>query len=311
VVLAGRIGTEPEQQIPMRKTRGGDWFVNAELVPGRLEYVFLVDGKPILDELSPSEEDGQGGKRSYFFIDDDREAKPSEQGPKGKLELKKIKSAALAANIPVNVYTPPGFSRKSKYPVLFLLHGYQMNEQQWVTGGIVNYLDRYIGSKELPPMIVVMPGVPSEFYMGTTEDFFVKDLVPWIAKSYPVVKGKAKFAIGGMSMGGFGAFYLTYRHPDLFGHSMILSPGALDQKFLDQLEAELAGGKRVETPLDIRCGKGDKLVIGFAERLHAILEANKVTHRWEVTRGEHDWDYWRSVMKSALLPVGQFFRKEG
>jgi S-formylglutathione hydrolase FrmB len=110
-----------------------------------------------------------------------------------------------------------------------------------------------------------------------------------------------------MSMGGFGAFYLAYRHPELFRHAMILSPGHLDQKFLDQLHRELQGGRRFEATLDIRVGKSDEVSFPYAERVTKILSANEAPFTYEVTRGIQDWNYWHSVMKPSLLRVQDFF----
>jgi enterochelin esterase-like enzyme len=207
----------------------------------------------------------------------------------------------------INVYTPPGYSKKKAYPVLFLLHGYGMNESQWLTGGVQHYLDRYIAAMLLAPMIVVMPGAPDDFYMGPSEDYIVKEVYPWIARDYSIRKGKGTVAICGMSMGGFGAFYLAYRHPDLFGHAMVLSPANIDQKFLDQLDGELKGGGEVAATLDIRVGKGDETSFPYAERLTEILADNKVPFTYQVARGMHDWNYWHSVMKPSLLRVQEFF----
>jgi enterochelin esterase-like enzyme len=207
----------------------------------------------------------------------------------------------------INVYTPPGYSKKKAYPVLFLLHGYGMNESQWLTGGVQHYLDRYIAAMLLAPMIVVMPGAPDDFYMGPSEDYIVKEVYPWIARDYSIRKGKGTVAICGMSMGGFGAFYLAYRHPDLFGHAMVLSPANIDQKFLDQLDGELKGGGEVAATLDIRVGKGDETSFPYAERLTEILADNKVPFTYQVARGMHDWTDWHSVMKPSLLRVQEFF----
>lgn len=308
VVLEGKAAGAPVE-VPLRKTRGGDWFVNADLPVGRLEYVFVVDGSPVLDEQSPSEDDGKGGLRSFFLIDDDRDAQPLDSGTGGRVERREVPSKALGRNIPVNVYMPPGYETKYGYPVLLLLHGFEMNESQWLTGGIANYLDRFILSGEFPPAVAVMPGVPSDFYTGKTEEFITKELFKWLRKNYSLQKAATQNAVGGMSMGGFGAFSLAYRHPELFGHAMILSPGTRDTTFLDQLDRDLRDRRKIEATLDIRCGKGDTLVLPFAQGLEAVLAARKVPHRYEVTRGGHDWDYWRSVLKPALSEVAKSFKK--
>ncbi len=305
--LVGNMTNWETGSLPMRRTGEGVFYINAEIEPGRIEYVFLADGKPVLDDASLAVDDGKGGRRSFFVLDDDRESQPQEGIPHGKVETRRFRSRALGEERAVTIYTPPGYSRKTVYPVLFLLHGFEMDHDQWISGGIQNYLDRYIAKKELHPWVVVMPGSPSEFYMGRSEDFIVRDVYSFVAREYSIKKGKGAAAIGGTSMGGFGAFYLAYRHPELFGHAMVLSPGSRDGKFLDQLGPELKAGRKVAATLDIRCGMSDNLVLPFTERLVSLLKENNVPLTYELTRGVHDWNYWRSVMKPALLRVENFF----
>jgi enterochelin esterase family protein len=240
-------------------------------------------------------------------LDDDRDAQALDGIPHGRIEQRTFQSRALGEQRKINVYTPPGYAKKRVYPLLILLHGYGMNEDQWLIGGVQHYLDRYIAAGVLKPMIVVMPGAPDVFYVGPSEHYLVEEVYPWIAAEYGIRKGEGPAAIGGMSMGGFGAFYLAYRHPVLFRHAMVLSPANLDQKFLDQLERELTGGARVAATLDIRVRKGDEISFPYAERLTEVLAAHQVPFTYEVARAAHDWNYWHSVMKPSLLRVQAFF----
>ena len=59
----------------------------------------------------------------------------------------------------MEVYTPPGYSKDKKYPVLYLLHGIGGNEQrEWTRGGAAHViLDNLIADKKIEPMIVVFP----------------------------------------------------------------------------------------------------------------------------------------------------------
>ena len=80
----------------------------------------------------------------------------------GKLEKVYYDATAVAPNFKrwMEVYTPPGYSKKKKYPVLFLLHGIGGNEiSEWNTGqGAAHIiLDNLIADKKIKPMIVVFP----------------------------------------------------------------------------------------------------------------------------------------------------------
>ena len=59
----------------------------------------------------------------------------------------------------MQVYTPPGYSKDKKYPVLYLLHGIGGNErEEWAKGGVPHViLDNLIADKKIEPMIVVLP----------------------------------------------------------------------------------------------------------------------------------------------------------
>jgi enterochelin esterase-like enzyme len=69
------------------------------------------------------------------------------------------------------VYTPPGYSRDHKYPVLYLLHGMGGNETHWTRqGSAAVILDNLLADKKAVPIIVVMPngslGTPGMFSTG-------------------------------------------------------------------------------------------------------------------------------------------------
>jgi enterochelin esterase-like enzyme len=56
------------------------------------------------------------------------------------------------------IYTPPGFNKSKKYPVLYLLHGIGGDEKEWYknrTPQII--LDNLYSEGKIAPMIVVLP----------------------------------------------------------------------------------------------------------------------------------------------------------
>ena len=57
------------------------------------------------------------------------------------------------------MYTPPEYeaNARTRYPVLYLLHGWGENEQGWHTQGHVDFImDNLIAEKKAKPMIIVM-----------------------------------------------------------------------------------------------------------------------------------------------------------
>src|SRR5438067_7650120 len=77
---------------------------------------------------------------------------------RGKLETVEYDSTTVGAKRKARVYTPPGFSKDNKYPVLYLLHGIGGDENEWARGGAPDViLDNLYADKMAVPMIVVMP----------------------------------------------------------------------------------------------------------------------------------------------------------
>src|SRR3954454_20556110 len=114
------------------------------------------------------------------------------------------------------VYTPPGFSKDKKYPVLYLLHGIGGDENEWKRGGAPGVLlDSLYADKKAVPMIVVMPNGraakndrPGGDFKGqgpafaAFEDDLLKDLIPFVEKTYAVKADRESRALAGLSMGG-------------------------------------------------------------------------------------------------------------
>ena len=77
---------------------------------------------------------------------------------RGKLETVEYDSKTVGVKRKAKVYTPPGYSKDKKYPVLYLLHGIGGDENEWPRGGAANViLDNLYADKKAVPMIVVMP----------------------------------------------------------------------------------------------------------------------------------------------------------
>ena len=77
---------------------------------------------------------------------------------RGKVETVEYDSKAAGCKRKMCVYTPPGFSKDQKYPVLYLLHGSLSDETGWVKDGAADtILDNLYADKKPVPMIVVMP----------------------------------------------------------------------------------------------------------------------------------------------------------
>src|SRR5256885_16041722 len=75
---------------------------------------------------------------------------------RGKLETVEYDSTTVGVRRKARVYTPPGYTRDKKYPVLYLLHGIGGDENEWAGGGSPHViLGNLYADKQLIPMSVV------------------------------------------------------------------------------------------------------------------------------------------------------------
>ena len=76
----------------------------------------------------------------------------------GKIDTVSYVSQTVGTTRKTLIYTPPGFSKKKKYPVLYLLHGIGGDEKEWLNGGKPQViLDNLYAENKIEPMIVVLP----------------------------------------------------------------------------------------------------------------------------------------------------------
>ena len=136
----------------------------------------------------------------------------------GKIDTITYKSKTVDTLRRTLIYTPPGYSKKNKYPVLYLLHGIGGDEKEWLNGGKPQViLDNLYAQGKIEPMIVVMPNgramkndratgnimAPDKVQaFATFEKDLLNDLIPFIEKKYPVFTDREHRAIAGLSMGG-------------------------------------------------------------------------------------------------------------
>ena len=124
------------------------------------------------------------------------------------------------------VRRPPG-GRPA--PVLYLLHGMGRDELTYLLKAGLDATPADI----LDAFWIVMPEGRRGWYLDSPEqpascyESHLLELMDWVERRWPVRRDRAGRAIGGFSMGGFGAFRLAARHPERFcAVSSII--GALD-----------------------------------------------------------------------------------
>ncbi|HJV76981.1 MAG TPA: alpha/beta hydrolase-fold protein [Paludibacter sp.] len=235
--------------------------------------------------------------------------------PHGKIDTITYNSKTVGVKRKALIYTPPGYSKDKKYPVLYLLHGIGGDEKEWFNQGQPQViLDNLYAEKKVEPMIVVLPNgramkddrATGDVYgkaaaFATFEQDLLKDLIPYVEKSYPVIKDSEHRAIAGLSMGGGQSLNFGLGNLDKFAWVGGFS-SAPNTKQPQELMPKPEEAKAKLKLLWISCGDKDGLM-SFSKRTHDYMKANGVPHIFYVDHGYHDFKVWKNslYMYSQLI----------
>ena len=240
----------------------------------------------------------------------------------GTLERVDYDSKTVGVKRWMEVYTPPGYSKDKKYPVLFLLHGIGGNEnREWTRGGVANVvIDNLIADKKIEPMIVVFPngnastntanagrggrggfggdGDPAALagdgWGKNFESDLIKDIIPFIESHYSVYADREHRAVAGLSMGGGQSLDFGLGNLDIFANVGGFS-SAPNTRAPEVLVPDPAKAREKLKVLWISCGNKDGLMT-FSLRTHTYLKAKDVPHIWHVDDNAHDFKHWKNSL---------------
>jgi enterochelin esterase-like enzyme len=237
--------------------------------------------------------------------------------PHGKIDSFNYKSKTVSTTRQSLIYTPPGYSKKKKYPVLYLLHGIGGDDKEWLHGGNPQIiLDNLYAQGKLEPMIVIMPNgramkndsatgnifAPDKVQaFATFEKDLLNDLIPYVQKHYPVYTDREHRAIAGLSMGGGQSLNFGLGNLDKFAWIGAFS-AAPNTKTPEQLVPDPDKARKELKLLWISCGDSDRLIT-FSKRTHEYLEKNNVQHIYYIEPGVHEFKVWKNglYMFSQLI----------
>lgn len=311
----------------LKEGKDGVWeYTTPAPVPSEMyNYTFIVDGKSTIDMhnmwvnrdvatltsilLVP------GGVADDYFI---------RNVPHGTVSKVWYPSEAAGFDRRLTVYTPAGYesSKKTRYPVLYVLHGIGGDEDAWVTQGrAAQILDNLIAEGKAQPMIVVFTNgnisqqaaplengdgynVPSMQLPKTMEGSFetaFPEVVKFIDARYRTIAKKQSRAICGLSMGGFHSLYISANYPDLFNYVGLFSAavGVTDPSIspiYQDIDAKLKTQFEKKPALYyIAIGDTDFLYKSNCE-FRAKLDDAGYKYEYQETDGGHIWRNWRKYL---------------
>ena len=240
--------------------------------------------------------------------------------PHGNIDTISYASKTVDTTRRALVYTPPGYTKNKKYPVLYLLHGIGGDEKEWLNDGgkpqVI--LDNLYAENKIQPMIVVFPNgramkddrrggnimAPDKVQaFATFEKDLLNDLIPYIEKTFSALKDREHRAIAGLSMGGGQSLNFGLGNLDKFAWVGGFS-SAPNTKRPEELVPDPEEAKKKLKLLWISCGDNDGLIT-FSKRTHDYLNDKGVPHIYYIEPGVHNFKVW----KNGLYMFSQFLFK--
>ncbi|MDO4510944.1 MAG: alpha/beta hydrolase family protein [Bacteroidales bacterium] len=215
------------------------------------------------------------------------------------------------------------------FPTVYVLHGAWGSYRDWPT------------KKQLEPIatrygvVIVCPDGQDSWYLDSPidpkmqfETFISHELVEYVDTHYPTFRSPKMRAICGLSMGGHGALWNAFRHPEVFGSCGSMSGGVDITKFPNKWKIDLRIGK-FETHQDAwaqhavinlvpALKPGQNIIIddGYDDffyevncNLHKALLEKKIPHDFIIRPGGHTWDYWVNALDYQMLFFSKAFCK--
>ena len=312
----------------LEKDQQGVWSITVgPLVPDFYSYSFTVDGVRTVDPKNAMIKQGVSSLDSMFEVPGPEAAfEANKDIPHGEIRQAWYHSGTLNMMRRMHVYTPPGYDASSgeRYPVFYLLHGGGDEDSGWSTIGRAGFImDNLLAERKARPMLVVMPngslprrgnlppfqpgGPPSPEFVAAREaaqqrftDELLKEVVPFVEKTYRVVADREARAIAGLSMGGGQTLRVVTTHPDQFAYVGVWSAGLFGnaKQFEERNAAFLGDADRVNKLvklLSISVGDKDFLLAGSKD-LAALLEKKGIKHEFHLSGGGHTWINWRHYL---------------
>jgi enterochelin esterase-like enzyme len=226
-----------------------------------------------------------------------------------------IHSKAVGRDLGVNVVEPPRMPPPGKRALLVFLHGRGGSDDSGVENE--RFFDGLARLGRRAPVVAFPDGGDHGYWHDRAEGdwgrYVMREVIPTVSREFGI--DPRRIAIGGISMGGFGAYDIALQHPGRFcavgGHSPALwfeggetAPGAFDNAAdferndvvaRVQEDPEAFGSTRIWNDY----GETDDFRV-YDEGFVAAIEAGNgdfTTHSWP---GGHEGSYWNEHWPTYL-----------
>lgn len=253
-------------------------------------------------------------------------------------------SRALGRSKTARVLVPSGSPPDGGWPTCYLLHSYGGNRCSWLLNGISPF--------DEIDAVFVFPESGRRWFINDISgrryaDYFVADLLPAVEARFPCRRSRESRVVGGFSMGGAAAVYLSLIHPELIGaafsyggafyasdrvgdpyadlrHANCMMPTETDHNRVwgppgspvrkqydpDRLLAQTAHQPRPS--IAIEAGLHDHpRVLAQNRRMHTALTSAGIRHDYAERPGDHSWPFAVAAATRILSNSGIALRGHG
>ena len=246
-----------------------------------------------------------------------------------------IKSAKMGRDINATIVVPEQYFdpdlQEEQFPVVYLLHGADGSYRDWPSKADLDDLASEYG------VIIACPDGQDSWYFDSPidpkmqfETFVTQELVAYVDGHYRTLPERRYRAITGLSMGGHGALWCAWRHPDVFGACGSMSGGVDISQFPDRWNIH----KRLGAYADNKQRWQDHSVVSLVPKLkdgqqaiiiddgsedffykvncelHDALLKAKISHDFTIRPGNHSWNYWVNSLDYHMLFFAKYFATE-
>jgi enterochelin esterase family protein len=308
VVLKGEFLSAP---LPFAKDTSGVWSVTVkDIKPDIYPYSFNVDNVELADPNNTYVFANERFKRSILDVPGKTPLVHSLQNvPHGKISYRYYNSATLGTIRQLLVYTPPGFNPngKTKYPVLYLIHGGSDTEETWTKVGNANFIaDNLIAQGKAVPMIIVMPygNVRPKPMPDFTKDV-INDIIPFIEANYPVYNDSKNRAVAGFSVGGGQTLNIGLTNTDKFAYICSYAPFTATEEFQKNFTNYSPDANKINQQVKlftISVGTEDFLYESVKNNI-TMFEEKKIKVKSYIVPGGHTWMNCKLFLATTLQEI--------
>ena len=261
---------------------------------------------------------------------------------RASVETIQFQSKLVNTTLPYNVILPPGYraATTTRYPVLYLLHGWGGHYTDWLTRtNVADYAAQY-------RMIIVMPEGNDSWYVDGAagindkyESYILKELMPDVDKRYRTIQSRYGRAVAGLSMGGYGAIKFGLKYPATFVLAASMSGAFGVTRYTEKEMAspnlepfmktfgsvgsetrkanDIFEITKALTPARIAslpyfyfdCGTEDAAQHFDRNReLSGLFLEKKIPHEYRELPGNHSWQYWNQQVQEILQIAAEKLR---